>query len=170
MAVVHMTPTSSDWSMFDVMYQRELNRVFGYLLARTGSRELAEDLTAETFVAAARHWTAGKSREVTPSWLTTVAKRRLVDHWRKIDAARRRLVRLKLERATDPVSPGLDDMRVLRALRSLSERQRLALTLRYLDRHSVSEVADLMDCQYQAMESLLARARRAFARAYEELA
>ena len=57
---------------------------------------------------------------------------------------------------------------VLAALESLPPRQRMALTLRYLDECSVSEIADAMDVGYTTAESLLGRARRSFARAYGE--
>ena len=36
------------------LYDRALPEVYGYLLARCGQRALAEDLTAETFLAAVR--------------------------------------------------------------------------------------------------------------------
>jgi RNA polymerase sigma factor (sigma-70 family) len=58
---------------------------------------------------------------------------------------------------------------VLEALRSLPERQRLALSLRYLDEHSVAEVAEALGTTYRAAESVLARARSSFATAYREL-
>ena len=60
------------------------------------------------------------------------------------------------------------DLRVLAALECLSERQRAALTMRHLDEKSVSEIADVLGTTYEATESLLARARRAFRTAYEE--
>lgn len=168
----------SDWAAFEALYDAELNRVFAFLLVRTGSRPLAEDLASETFFAAAKHWRNGGSAEVTPAWLTTVARRRLVDHWRNRDAQRRRLGRLVARRVDgddqadllDPVASGLTDDEVLEALASLSDRQRQALVLRYLDDLSITEVAEAMDVGYRAAESLLARARRAFTAAYTELA
>jgi len=36
------------------LYDRALPEVYGYLLARCGQRAVAEDLTAETFLAAVR--------------------------------------------------------------------------------------------------------------------
>lgn len=54
------------------------------------------------------------------------------------------------------------------ALESLSERHRAVLVLRYLDDMSVTEVSEVLDLTYKATESLLTRARHAFAGAYEE--
>jgi DNA-directed RNA polymerase specialized sigma24 family protein len=59
---------------------------------------------------------------------------------------------------------------VLQVLDSLPSRQRRALMLRYLDEHSVAEVADTMEVSYQTAESLLARARRGFSTAWHSKA
>lgn len=45
-------------------YDRGLPRVFGYVLSRCGERSLAEDLTAETFLAAAHAVRADESAPV----------------------------------------------------------------------------------------------------------
>ena len=159
--------TSSARIELERLYEQEVARVHGFLLARCGSRALAEDLTAEVFINAAQRFAQGRQLEVTTAWLMSVAKRRLVDHWRSLDSQRRRLDKLRLERSGDQ-GFDLEDDRVLAALESLSDRQRAALTLRYLDEHSVSEVADALRTTYQAAESLLARARSSFERAYGE--
>ena len=76
--------------------------------------------------------------------------------------------RLSGERPTPAAVADTDRERVGAALASLPGGQRLALTLRYLDEYSVAEVADELDTTYSAAESLLARARRSFERAWEE--
>lgn len=151
----------------DDLFRREASTIFGFLLLRCGSRPLAEDLTGETFLDASRRFAGGRGTEVTPAWLMTVARRRLIDHWRAVAAHDRRV--LRLAREAIPTEPPFSDPdgRVERALDSLPDRQRAALVLRYLDEFSVSEVADALQLSYKATESLLARARRAFGTAYE---
>jgi RNA polymerase sigma-70 factor (ECF subfamily) len=154
----------------DDLFRTEASTIFGFLLLRCGSRAVAEDLTGETFVHASRRYAAGRGCEVTPAWLVTVARRRLIDHWRSVSAHERRVLRLARE-PLPPEPPLADpDDRVDRALGSLSDRQRAALVLRYLDEFSVSEVAQALDLSYKATESLLSRGRRAFAIAYGESA
>ena len=163
------------------LYRTEVGAVYGYLLARCGSRPVAEDLTAETFLNAADRFAQGDGDDITGAWLMTVAKRRLIDHWRRAESQRERIERFGRElgllpgRRREPTdddieaSEAADAMRqrVLAALASLPERHRAALTLRYLDEHTVSEVADMLGMSYQAAESLLARARRGFVVAFE---
>jgi RNA polymerase sigma-70 factor (ECF subfamily) len=159
------------------LYRSEVGAVYGFLLARCGNRHMAEDLTTETFLNAADRFAQGRGDEVSGAWLMTVAKRRLIDHWRRAASQRERIERLGRElglvRRPEPVAEAGGEAdetrrRVLAALESLPERHRAALTLRYLDEHTVSEVADLLGLGYQAAESLLARARRGFVAAFEE--
>jgi RNA polymerase sigma-70 factor (ECF subfamily) len=159
--------TSSARIELELLYETEVARVHGYLVTRCGSRQLAEDVTGEVFLNAAQRFAQGRQAEVTTAWLMSVAKRRLIDHWRRADSQRRRIEKLRLERGAHSALD-LEDERVFAALESLSDRQRAALTLRYLDEHSVSEVADALDVSYQAAESLLARGRQSFERAYGE--
>ncbi len=163
-----MTDTGRDYLC--ALFEEEVERIFGYLVSRARSRALAEDLTGEVFAEAARRCAEGRYREVTGAWLQTVAHRRLIDHWRR--SATQRRLEARLRRGLDSAA-GIpardDDGRVLEALDSLPDRQRAALCLCYLDDFSVAEVADALAVGYQAAESLLARGRRSFARAYKEL-
>ena len=51
-------------------YDRALPEVYGYLLARCGQRALAEDLTAETFLAAVRAESDGGGPTTVPEQLS----------------------------------------------------------------------------------------------------
>ena len=146
-----------------VLYRQQANGVFSYLLARCGSRPLSEDLTAEVFIAAHRHLEVGRSDEVTPAWLRTVALRRLIDHWRREHIGHRRLSELWALAAREnlPSSGPIQD-RVEEALDSLPTQQRAVLVLRYLEGFSVTEVAESLGKSYKATESALSRARRSF--------
>jgi catechol 2,3-dioxygenase-like lactoylglutathione lyase family enzyme len=64
------------------IYRRALPQVYRYLLPRCGSTALAEDLTAETFMAAVAAARRGSVSEVSVAWLVGVARHKLVDHWR----------------------------------------------------------------------------------------
>jgi RNA polymerase sigma-70 factor (ECF subfamily) len=152
------------------IYPRALPQVYGYLVARCGSAAVAEDLTAETFVAAVRSERQGAIAELTVAWLVGIARHKLVDHWRRVEREQRSLA------ATEPLMPMVDDpwdarldIDVLHiALTRVPPMHRLALTLRYLDGLSVAEVADHVGRSLNATETLLVRARATLRRVYRE--
>lgn len=152
------------------LYDRALPEVYGYLLTRCSSQALAEDLTAETFLAAVDAMHRDAVATMTVAWLVGVARHKLVDHWRR-EAREER----KLARAYEGPEPGVDawdeHLDVLRAretMATLRPHHRAALTLRYLDGLSVPEVAEHLDRTVHATEALLVRARVAFRQAYLE--
>ena len=158
--------TADTRAALDALFDAQFASVFNFVVARSGSPTIAEDVAAETFVEAVRVAKQGRLAEVTPPWLFMVARRRLIDHWRADERYRRRVERLRMRRVDADVSEVIEDERVLDALDSLPTRQRAALTLRYLDGYSVSEIADALEVTYRAAESLLSRARTNFGKSY----
>jgi RNA polymerase sigma-70 factor (ECF subfamily) len=156
------------------MYDRALPQVYGYLRARVPGDALAEDLTAETFLAAVQAVRKQPAPDLTIGWLVTVARNKLVDHWRRT-AREERGLRL----AADAEAPGGGDdvagederferMRAREVLAELGAHHRAALTLRYLDGLPVASVAEHLGRTMHATEALLVRARRAFRVRYAE--
>lgn len=174
----HQPPTDEGPTQYQLvaLFETHVDDLYRFCLARTGSETSAEDATAEAFLAAARTFAAGRGDEVDRPWLFVVARRRMVDQWRAAERARRRIDRVRSsapQSDPDPSEEWLVDPtseHVLAALGSLPNRQRAALTLRYLDECSVSEVATELGIEYRAAESLLARGRRGFTNAWKSMA
>jgi RNA polymerase sigma-70 factor, ECF subfamily len=154
------------------IYRRALPQVYGYLLPRCRSTVVAEDLTAETFMAAVTAVRQGRIQtpEVTVAWLVGVARHKLADHWRHSAREQRGLadVAVLAEETDDPWEEHLDVQAAHAALARLPGPQRAALTLRYLDGLPVSEVAGCLGRSVHATETLLVRARAALRRVYRE--
>lgn len=152
------------------IYRAALPQVYGYLLPRCRSVEIAEDLTAETFVAAVAAVREGRVREVTVGWLVGVARHKLVDHWRRVGREGRGLTAVQRDQPDldDPWEEVLDLDAAYAALWRLPVPQRVALMARYLDGLSVPEVAEQLGRSVHATETLLVRARAALRRVYEE--
>ena len=152
------------------IYDEALPRVYGYLLPRCGSAAVAEDLTADTFVAAVAAARQGSVTEVTVPWLVGVARHKLVDHWRRVAREQRSLA------VAEPVGDGIEDPweewldaeAAHAALARLPAQHRAALTLRYLDGLPVAAVAEHLGRSLHATETLLVRARAALRRVYRE--
>jgi RNA polymerase sigma-70 factor (ECF subfamily) len=148
-----------------------LPEVYGFLLARCGDPTTAEDLTSETFMAAVSAVRRTTVTDLSVGWLVVVARRRLVDHWRREERAARVGQLLACDDVEAPVEPweeAIDPTVGFLALQRLGPHHRAALTLKYVDGLSVAEVARELSRGLHATEALLQRARRAFRLAYEE--
>jgi RNA polymerase sigma-70 factor (ECF subfamily) len=156
---------------FRALYDAALPEVFGYLMHRCSNRMLAEDLTQEVFLAAARSIREGTASDFGVGWLIGVARHKLVDHYRREERERRKLElvseQVRIEHAAVDTAP-LDRDRAMAALDDMPAPQRLALTLRYFDGMSVPEIAAHLERSVHATESILARARDGFRRRYQE--
>jgi RNA polymerase sigma-70 factor (ECF subfamily) len=78
-----------------LLYQRFAPVLFAYLYRRTSSREDAEDLLLEVFLAALEHTSfAALGAQEQERWLWSVARNKMIDHYRWV--ARRPGVQLDL--------------------------------------------------------------------------
>jgi RNA polymerase sigma-70 factor (ECF subfamily) len=150
------------------LYDTALPEVYGYLLSRCGSRTVAEDLTAEVFLAAVDAVRRDDPPLVSTGWLIGTARHKLVDHWRQRGREARGLqvVAAQAPVLDDPWDAQLDALRAHEVLERLGPHHRAALVLRYVDDLPVPEVAAVLGRTLHATEALLVRARSAFRQTY----
>lgn len=155
-----------DSERFRDFYDRALPVVYGYFFRRVGgSAAVAADLTQETFVSAVRTLRRGAEVETPMPWIMSIARRRLVDHFRTNSrSAQPTAVR---QIPLDDGSTTAAEARLDEALHALSPDHRLVLILRYVDDLSVADVATELGRSVRATESILVRARAALSTAYE---
>lgn len=130
-----------------------------YVRRRCGSSALAEDIASQTFEQAARRLRDDPSAELAAGWLLTVAKRRLVDHWRRAERERALTERIGSVLHLGPSEIGDAAGATQAIVDRLSDRYRKALVVRYVDELPVGDLAEALGVSYSATESLLARAR-----------
>jgi RNA polymerase sigma-70 factor (ECF subfamily) len=145
--------------------------VYRYLARATlGDRATAEDLTQETFAAVMLAARAGRAEALTIPWVMGVARHKLVDHYRRLERERRRLERSwdsapRLAACTDSVHDGSE---IVDVLRLLNAEHQLVLVLKYYEELTAEQIATTIGRSVDATNSLLSRARTAFARTREE--
>lgn len=160
-------------------YHRYLDRVFNFVFHRVGgSVEDAEDVTQDTFVSAFRAMDQFRGDAAVFTWLCGIAKNKVRDFIRRRhrakDIPRDRLVDMEdpeaLENAMsavwqrsladDVVDQDAARMFVRALFASLSDDEREALWLRYVEELSVKEVAEVLGRTVKGVEGLLTRAKK----------
>ena len=119
---------------FESVAERHLDDVHGYLVYLTRDRAAAEDLTAETFEKALRHWRRFDPRRGSArTWLLNLARTTALDHFRAEERRRRRESAYALEQrpAEEGLFGGLSPT-LERALVELSAGEREVIALRVL--------------------------------------
>lgn len=153
-------------------YETSFPRVYAYFFQRCGGvASVAEDLTQETFLAAAREINKGTVPSAPHAWVLGIARHHLLDHYRDKQREERKLsLAYEKERAADSAleAHSLTRERSHAALQAVPAPQRTVLALRYLDGLPVAGVAEAIGRSVHATESLLARGRESFRRAYRE--
>jgi len=169
---VDLAEVFADDHAFRAWYDATLPRVYGYLFHRCGrDPALAEELTQQTYIEAVRSHRRFDGRSEPTTWLIGIARHRLIDQFRRTRRERRYLVDRELELSEPRVSavwPGMDRDAVDAALDRLPSLQRAVLTLHYMDRLSVRDIAHAIGKSEAATTSLLARGRESFRQAYRE--
>lgn len=157
-----------DEAAFRDWYDAALPQVYRYLFHRCGrDRELAEELTQQTFVDALRSRTRPLAEDPV-AWTIGIARHRLADHFRTLERRERGYLRLLAQAPQPRVTwAGETDAEgaLVDALRGLPAMQRAAVTLRYLDDLPVRDIAALLGRSEGAVESLLSRGRNALRQA-----
>jgi len=158
---------------FRAFYEEALPGVYGYFLHRCGgSVQVAEDLTQETFLAAVSELKKGKRIKTPIAWIYGIARHKLIDHYRGQERFERGLALAgEIDETEDEVVVPDEEQareRATAGLASVAASQRAALVLCYVDGFSVREAAGILGKGEEAVESLLARGRASFKRAYME--
>jgi len=164
---------------FGLIYDRYVDTVFRFVYFRVGNRQLAEDLTSDTFLRALKRigsftW---QGRDL-GAWLVTIARNLVADHFKS--------GRYRLEVTTgdvldadredrgpegSPESAVVDhitNVALLSAVKQLNPEQQECIVLRFLQGFSVAETAQTMGKNEGAIKALQYRAVRALARLLPE--
>lgn len=159
-----------DRAAFAALYDRYVDVVFRYVLFRVGDRELAEDVTSETFLRALRRITSVtyQGRDV-GAWFVTIARNLVLDH---VKSSRFRLEVTTAEvDDSRPAESGPEQQvlsmatrtALLECVNQLGDDQRECIVLRFLHGLSVAETANVMARNEGAVKALQHRAVRRLA-------
>jgi RNA polymerase sigma-70 factor, ECF subfamily len=159
-----------DRNAFGKLYGKYVDIVYRYVLFRVGDKELAEDVTSETFLRALRRITSVsyQGRDV-GAWLVTIARNLVLDHV-KSSRFRLEVIRAEVDDGStvqagpeQQVLARITNAELLKCIAKLGDDQRECIALRFLQGLSVAETAELMHRNEGAIKALQHRAVRRLA-------
>jgi len=153
---------------FQALVEEHYDRLFRAARFMCGSRQPAEDLVQETFLAAGESIKHFEGRSSPYTWLYGI----LLNKWRRHlrrrsrrtfslesmswDDERRSAAELLPSEAPDPADNAQQQeatAQVRRAIRQLPEDQRAAVTLRFVEDLSYQEIGQILDCPLGTVKS-----------------
>ncbi len=155
----------------EAVWRIEGARIVATLAKMTGDLGLAEDVAQEAVAEALASWPAQGVPANTGAWLTAVAKRRVIDAWRRrerLDERHRAIARELSEAAEDEWMPIDDDLLrlVFTACHpALSRESQIALTLRAVGGLTTVEIARMLLVPVATVQARITRAKKTLAAA-----
>ena len=171
-----MSPVSD--RAIEAVWRIESARLIARLARMVGDVGLAEDLAQDAFVAAMEKWPESGMPDKPGAWLMTAAKRRAIDHLRRVKRLDRKHVELgqaltELEQTPPDLDTALDDpigddllrLMFVACHPVLSTEARVALTLRLLGGLTTEEIARAFLAPVPTIAQRIVRAKRTLAEA-----
>jgi len=161
-----------DAEAFGVLYERYVDTVYRYVYVRVGSRQLAEDITSETFLRALRRMDSfsWQGRDIA-AWFVTIARNLITDNAKsarfrfEVSTADMLDADPRVEAAPEgEVLDRLRDERLLEAVKNLKPEQAECVVLRFLQGLTLAETAKVLGKSEGAVKQLQLRAVRALHR------
>lgn len=170
---------AGDADAFAEIYHRYLDVVFRFIYFRVTNRQVAEDLTAETFLRALKRigGVTWQGRDI-GAWLVTIARNLVADYFKsgryRFEVTTADVLEADDEDHGPEGSPELavvdhiTNVTLLGAVQRLNPEQRECIVLRFLHGFSVAETAQAMGKNEGAIKALQYRAVRALHRLLPE--
>jgi len=165
-------PTSDLRQTVDAVWRMEAAKIVATLTRAVGDVGLAEDLAQEALVDALTQWPETGVPRNAGAWLTAVAKRKAIDHWRRQDRLDAKYATLARELEVDEPAwdPDRIDDDVLRLIfisshPVLPRDGRVALTLRVVGGLTTEEIARAFLASTPTVAARITRAKKTLAAA-----
>ncbi len=146
------------------LYDKYYGAVLGYIYRCANDKDVAEDLTANVFLAAFRHIGRFRWRQIPfRAWLYRIATNEVRMHWRR--QRRVKIVSLQTDSDSQAAGPSAgegsvaaEEYRLLhRALLELRMKYRTVIVLRYFEGKTIAEIGEITATREGTVKSQLHR-------------
>lgn len=168
---------SGDSQTLTKLYKTYNKLVYNFLIVKTnGNREVAQDIFSDTFHSALLSVSRLRHNTNLKAWLLQIANRRLIDYFRAENTKKKYQELLQSENPGSHMHDALDALLEKEktvmfnlALTNIKEKYAYVLTLKYIDKKSVKDIAGKLALKEREVEGLLYRARKKLKKEIENL-
>ncbi|MCI0579087.1 MAG: RNA polymerase sigma factor, partial [Chloroflexi bacterium] len=149
---------------FSELYERHVNRIYRYVLARVGDVQDAQDVTSQTLLTALEQLPRYRGQGVFVAWLMGIARHKVIDYYRQrrpaLDLEEIEDLPGSNEDTGDIVDQQLALEAIARKLKVIAPDRAEALSLRLFGGLEVAEIAEVMGKNEAAVRMLVFRGLR----------
>ncbi len=162
--------------------------LFNYTIVRVNDRDIAKDLISETFLAGLKSMGNFKGEATERTWLVSILKRKIIDHYRKINSNKGRAeVRINYdegqtegdwleERVADGFDKTAEDTMeneelgtaIYNCLDTLNEKQATIFRMKTMENYDTEAICNAFDITPSNLWVIIHRARKAMADCLEK--
>ncbi len=162
--------------------------LFNFTISRVNNSEIAKDLISETFLAGLKSKDNFKGEASERTWLISILKRKIIDHYRKINSNKGKAeVRITYkddesegdwleERVSDPFGKTAEDkieneelgQAIFSCLDSLNEKQATIFKMKTIDGFDTEAICNEYNITASNLWVIIHRARKAMAECLEK--
>lgn len=161
--------------------------LYNYTIVRVNDHEIAQDLISETFLAGLKSKDNFKGEASERTWLISILKRKIIDHYRKINSIKGKAeIRINYkddeaegdwleERVKDPFDKTAEDtmmneelgLAILNCLGTLDERQATIFRMKTIENFDTEAICNEYNITPSNLWVIIHRARKAMAECLE---
>lgn len=165
---------SNSAGRFQAIYAAYLPRLYGYVAARVDDAAEAEDLVSEIFLKAVKHFDQLQAADALTTWLFTIARRTVADHYRRRGQPAIPYDALEDAPADDLLPDAVlaraeNDARIRQLVRTLPPRRQEVLVLRFFAGLRNHEIARVLELDEHTVASHLTRGLKDLYARYQAL-
>ena len=167
---------------------RYSDHLYNYTIVRVNDHEVAQDLISETFLAGLKSQKNFKGEASERTWLISILKRKIIDHYRKINSRKGKAeVRMNYnnedaegdwleERVSDPFDKTAEDkmvneelgLAILNCLDGLNEKQATIFKMKTIEGFDTEAICNEFNITPSNLWVIIHRARKAMADCLEK--
>ena len=149
-------PNSQMEKDFSQAYDKYADAIYRHCYFRVYNKDLAEDLTQETFIKTWKYITEGKEIENLKAFLYRVAVNLIIDNSRKktalvLDDIKEKEVSIRHYSMESNLIDSLEIKEIVKTLDDLDEKYRQVIVMRYINQLSPPEIAQVLEISTNAV-------------------